>query len=469
MSARAELLATLRTQASRLGERPLLVAGERGVSGTEFLALLAEKVHRYQGAGIGAGAVAGIQAWPPAEFLSDLFAVIGTGAVAVPLPRRLTAWGLERAEALLPFTHLLVAPGTGFGLGPVVAHAGGRVLSLNTARSGEGPRQAATAQLTSGTTGRPRAALRTAAALLAEAAAYRDTLELDDGQVLGCAVPLHHAYGFGLCALAAPLAGVCVHHLSAERPRVLLRELAGRGITLFPGVPPMLRVLAGAATTMVGTDFLTAGMPLDARTADLVTGRLGARLGQVYGTTETGPICVRPPGANPANGAVGPPLPGVEVLLAEPPVAVLTAGGLTGAGLVTVRSPGLMSGYAHDTTPLTGHFTTGDLARWSGGELVLAGRVSTCLNVAGIKVSPEEIEAVLLAYPAVSSCLVSGMDDPLLGQRITALVTPATVDLASLAAFCRERLEPALLPHRLTAVDSLATTETGKVLRDQPV
>ncbi|MCO1574287.1 acyl--CoA ligase [Crossiella sp. SN42] len=469
MSARAELLDTLRAQAARLGERPLVVTGEHSLSGTEFLALLAEKARRYQGAGIGGGAVVGIQAWPPAEFLSDLFAAIGTGAVAVPLPRRLTAWGLERAEALLPLTHLVVAPGTGFGLGPVIAQAGARVLSLNTARSGEGPPQAATAQITSGTTGRPRAALRSAEALLAEAAAYRDTLELGEGQVLGCSVPLHHAYGFGLCALAAPLAGVCVHHLSAERPRVLLRELAARGITLFPGVPPMLRVLASAATTVAGTDFLTAGMPLDARTADLVTGRLGARLGQVYGTTETGPICVRPPGPRAADGSVGPPLPGVEVLLAKPPVDALTAGGLTGAGLVTVRSPSLMSGYANDTTPLTGHFATGDLARWSGGELVLAGRVSTCLNVAGIKVSPEEIEAVLLAFPAVSACLVSGMDDPLLGQRITALVTPATVDLAALAAFCRERLEPALLPHRITAVASLVTTETGKVLRDQPV
>lgn len=138
-------------------------------------------------------------------------------------------------------------------------------------------------------------------------------------------------------------------------------------------------------------------------------------------------------------------------------------------GLVTVNSPSMMLGYADgetvDATPLRDGFTTGDLARWEGRELVLAGRLSTSINVAGAKVSPEEIEAVLLAFPDVASCLVSGVDDPVLGQRISATVTPDTVDLDKLDHFCRERLSPSWVPHAFASVAELPTTETGKVIR----
>lgn len=138
-------------------------------------------------------------------------------------------------------------------------------------------------------------------------------------------------------------------------------------------------------------------------------------------------------------------------------------------GLVTVRSPSMMLGYAEgdavDAAVLRDGFTTGDLARWEGPDLVLAGRLSTSINVAGAKVSPEEIEAVLLAFPDVATCLVAGVDDPVLGQRISATVTPDTVDLDKLERFCRERLSPSWVPHAFASRAELPTTETGKVIR----
>ncbi|MGA4844874.1 class I adenylate-forming enzyme family protein [Streptomyces sp. G5(2025)] len=472
-AARAELLSLLRAQGARAGGAPLVSDD----SGTTSAAQLAERVdaraRTLREAGVGPGTLVGTVAWPAAEFIGDVFAIITTGAVAVPLPRRLTPWELQRIQERCPLD-FLSAPSSSSAFPATAAGEGQRILSVGR----EGARrpafeEAATAQITSGTTGYPRVALRSAAALLAEAEHYRTALALGPKSRLLCPVPLQHAYGFGLCAVAAALAGAPVRCTTPDKPRLLLRELAAGDVTLFVGVPPMLRLLAKAARTRPhdgpAIGFLSAGMALDAHTAELVATRLGGHVGQVYGTTETGPICVSRPAPWQA-GVSGPgaPLPGVRVQLSPVPGAGDGAGDAV-TGLVTVRSPSMMLGYAEggavDATPLRDGFTTGDLARWEGRDLVLAGRLSTSLNVAGAKVSPEEIEAVLLAFPDVATCLVSGVDDPALGQRISATVTPDTVDLDKLERFCRERLSPSWVPHIFASRTELPTTETGKVIR----
>ena len=231
----------------------------------------------------------------------------------------MSEWERERTEALAAATHLAAPLDWPLlpGIGDVVA---GRRLIVRKppgeAMAGEAlAGGAASAQLTSGTSGNTRVALRPVSALLAEAENYRTALDLAPGTVLACPVPLHHAYGFGLAALAAPLAGATTLITSADRPRMLLRALDQHDVTLFAGVPPMLRLLAEAATSRptrrIG--YLTAGMPLDPRTAELVGTVLGGWLGEVYGTTETGPICVRPPVPWQNARSLGQPLPGVRV------------------------------------------------------------------------------------------------------------------------------------------------------------
>ncbi|MFI7498560.1 class I adenylate-forming enzyme family protein [Streptomyces sp. NPDC049687] len=476
-AARAELLSLLRDRAARLGDTPLISDGSGSVGAAQLVERVAAKARALRKAGVGPGVLVGTVGGPAAEFVSDVFAVISTGAVAVPLSRRLTPWEMRRLGERCRLDFLWAPQDSPLAFPFTAADSGARRLSGAGKAGREGPRrhafdEAATAQITSGTTGHPRVALRSAAALLAEAENYRTALQLGPESRLLCPVPLQHAYGFGLCALAAPLAGAHVRCLTPDRPRLLLRELADDAVTLFVGVPPMLRLLAKSARSRPrdgrAVGFLSAGMALDPHTAELVADRLGGQVGQVYGTTETGPICVsRPAPWDPGLAGPGPLLPGVEVGLSPVPETGEGHGGST--GLVTVTSPSTMLGYAEgdgvDATALRDGFTTGDLARWEGRRLVLVGRLSTSINVAGAKVSPEEIEAVLLAFPEVASCLVSGADDPVLGQRIVATVTPDTVDLEKLGRFCRERLSPSWVPHAFAAVAQLPTTETGKVIR----
>jgi acyl-CoA synthetase (AMP-forming)/AMP-acid ligase II len=139
-------------------------------------------------------------------------------------------------------------------------------------------------------------------------------------------------------------------------------------------------------------------------------------------------------------------------------------------GIVTVSSQALFEGYLcpsgiDDAAVRTGWFTTGDRACWRGDQLELLGRLSSAINVAGVKVSAEEIEAAVLQFPAVRSVLVTGIDDALTFQRIKACVTPADIDLEALRRFCEERLSPAKRPSYYEAVTALATTPSGKVIR----
>jgi acyl-CoA synthetase (AMP-forming)/AMP-acid ligase II len=516
-------LQLLRELAAR-SPRAVVFAEDAGNTTRQALVEIVEaRLAAYRQAGIGPGCRVGAVAWPAASFAADVLAVLALEAVVVPLPRLLSEWERERAEALAAPTHLAAPLDWPLlpGMGEVAAD---RRLIARRPPGEVTPGGAAVAQLTSGTSGTTRVALRQVAALLGEAENYRVALDLAPGTVLACPVPLHHAYGFGLAVLAGPLAGVTTLVTGADRPRVLLRALDQYGVTLVAGVPPMLRLLAEAATSRPDRriGYLTAGMPLDPRTSELVGTVLGGWLGEVYGTTETGPICVRPPAPWQNAGCLGQPLPGVRVdirpLSDRPERGPVPAppetysapkapsrggapargqlwgewrgsprllgrdspmlGGVTGgtapggdtvSGLAVIHSPIAMSGYLHqdqvDAAAVADGFVVGDIVRRSADGLVIIGRLANCVNVGGAKVSPEEIEAVLLEFPAVRSCLVDGVPDERLGQRIRATVTPSDVDLSALQSFCRQRLSGAKLPSRFVGIETLETTATGKVIR----
>ena len=465
-------LELLREAAAR-SPQTVLFAEEAGNTTAQDLVDLAEtRLDAYRRTGIGPGHRVGTVAWPAASFVADVLAVLALEAVVVPLPRQMSEWELERNEELAAVTYLAAPLNWPLlpGAGSVVA--GERLI----ARKPPGlvpPGGAASAQLTSGTSGRTKVALRPVSALIAEAENYQRALDMGPGTVLACPVPLHHAYGFGLAALAAPLAGATTVIASADRPGMLSRALNEQGVTLVAGVTPLLRLLAEAATSRPERriDYLSAGMPMDPRTAELVGTKLGGWLGEVYGTTETGPICVRPPVPWQDAQSLGQPLEGVQVDLRPLEPGHDAADSLS--GLVAVRSLTAMTGYLYpdrvDGAPVADGFVTGDIGRMTPDGLVIVGRLANCVNVGGTKVSVEEVEAVLLEFPTVRSCLVAGEPDEWRGQRISATVTPADVDLSALRAFCRLRLSGPKQPSRFVSVDNLETTATGKVIRGQAV
>jgi acyl-CoA synthetase (AMP-forming)/AMP-acid ligase II len=155
-------------------------------------------------------------------------------------------------------------------------------------------------------------------------------------------------------------------------------------------------------------------------------------------------------------GSVGRPLPGVRVRIVTPGTKDPVEVGEVGEILVNS---------VHNVTP--GWLRTGDLARADAeGYLYAEGRLSDTINRHGEKFAPLEIDAVLRRHPAVSDVAVTGIPDRDAGERVEAAVVLASPSTeAELREFCRERLARFKVPARITFVDDIPYSETGKVNR----
>ena len=142
-------------------------------------------------------------------------------------------------------------------------------------------------------------------------------------------------------------------------------------------------------------------------------------------------------------------------------------------GQLALRGPGMFAGYLspprrRDEVLREGWFLTGDLAhRDDAGRIVLDGRTSSVIHVAGHKVFPEEVAAVLDQHPAVLRSRVTTRPHPQLGEVVHAEVqlrrgSPPTTS-EDILAFCRRRLSNHKVPTSLDFVAELNLTSSGKV------
>jgi acyl-coenzyme A synthetase/AMP-(fatty) acid ligase len=171
--------------------------------------------------------------------------------------------------------------------------------------------------------------------------------------------------------------------------------------------------------------------------------------------------------------------------LAGFPAAFLGAQGIVGlkveGGTLRIRSPRAARGYLGDGPQLIdpeGFVDTGDLVEQRGERIGFLGRASGVINVGGLKVHPEEVEAVINRCPGVRMSRVRGRRSPITGQILIAEVAPEDPKAASGEAAetlrqaileqCRAVLAPYKAPAVLRFVDSLPVTAGGKLERSSP-
>jgi acyl-CoA synthetase (AMP-forming)/AMP-acid ligase II len=167
--------------------------------------------------------------------------------------------------------------------------------------------------------------------------------------------------------------------------------------------------------------------------------------------------------------AIGRPVEGFEAKIVDEAMRLLPEGE---TGQLALRGPGMFSGYLNPPRSRAevlhdGWFLTGDLAhRDSGGRIVLDGRTTSVIHVAGHKVFPEEVAAVLDHHPAVLRSRVSARAHPQMGEAIHADVQLRPGQAATsedIIAFCRRRLSSQKVPATLEMVAEITTTASGKV------
>jgi acyl-coenzyme A synthetase/AMP-(fatty) acid ligase len=189
-----------------------------------------------------------------------------------------------------------------------------------------------------------------------------------------------------------------------------------------------------------------------------------------YGATETGGVAVAPAYAiADVPGAVGFVTPGAEVEIIDHVGNVLAA---DAEGAVRIRTAQIATGYVGNPPEAKsafrdGWFYPGDVGLLrSDGLLVIRGRETNVLNVAGDKVRPELVEEVLASSgPVVEAAAFIRANDLGIAELWAAVVARSTIDEKALRSLCEARLGPAFVPSRFVVVDALPRNEGGKLER----
>jgi acyl-CoA synthetase (AMP-forming)/AMP-acid ligase II len=216
---------------------------------------------------------------------------------------------------------------------------------------------------------------------------------------------------------------------------------------------------------------LSGAAPLDAELARACSRRLGCEVVQGYGLTETSPVThATPVGAPPNPGSIGPLVPGTEARVVD--VTTGDDGGPGSPGELLVRGPQVMKGYLHNDAATAGALgdgwlRTGDVVTVDAdGWFTVVDRIKELIKVRGHQVAPAELEALLVAHPAVSDACVIGVPDEEIGEAPKAFVVLSKhVALEELQRYVAERVARHKRILHLEEVDAIPKSPSGKILR----
>lgn len=337
---------------------------------------------------------------------------------------------------------------------------------------------------TSGTSGKPRGAMVSHRALIAnteQIARLQPPAMTPDDVCLGL-LPMFHIYGLNCVLGQAVRQGATVVLVDGFDPSGLLDLIVDEGVTNVPLAPPVIAAWAGrddlAEKLTRVTTILSGASALDPDLAEAFRASSGHAIEQGYGLTETSPVIATthgsPRGADDQvkHGSVGRPLPGIELRIVD------AGGGDAAPGdpaEIWVRGDNLFSGYwpdGVDGPDDDGWYPTGDVGYLDDdGDLTLVDRLRELVIVSGFNVYPFEVEDVIAEVDGVGQVAVVGLPDEETGEAVVAFVVPArdapaeAVLLEAVDAHCRTRLARFKQPRRTIVVTGLPHSATGKVAK----
>jgi long-chain acyl-CoA synthetase len=298
-------------------------------------------------------------------------------------------------------------------------------------------------------------------------------------QVMIAALPLYHVYALTCnCLYMMRIGGCCVLIANPRDIGGFVAVLRKTRFTIITGVNTLYNALA-EAPDISKVDFShlmtsnAGGMAVQEAVAGKWKALTGSVISEGYGLSETSPVVTANRGKPEAfSGTIGVPVPSTEVSLRAPEDGAEVPVGSPGE--LCVRGPQVMQGYwqaPHATAAVfypDGFFRTGDVATMSpDGQFRIVDRIKDMISVSGLKVTPNEIEAVIASHPEVIETAVIGLPDPHSGEAVTAYVVSRSLNLTEdvVRAWCRERLAAYKVPRHVVFRESLPKSNVGKVLR----
>jgi malonyl-CoA/methylmalonyl-CoA synthetase len=330
---------------------------------------------------------------------------------------------------------------------------------------------------TSGTTGRSKGAMLTHGNLRSNAEALVETWRFTADDVLIHALPIFHTHGLFVATNVSLMSGGSMIFLPKFEAGEVLRLMPGA--TAFMGVPTFYtRLLDHPGLTREATAgmrlFVSGSAPLLAETHRKFGELTGHAILERYGMTETGMNTSNPYDGDRIPGAVGFPLPGVEMRVSDPESgrALVT----DEVGVLEVRGPNVFKGYWEmpEKTKAEfrddGFFVTGDLGRIDQrGYVWILGRGKDLVITGGYNVYPKEVELEIDAIGGIVESAVIGLPHPDFGEAVTAVVVPGDGKPPSEDDILRElrsRLAAYKCPKRIVFLDELPRNTMAKVQKN---
>jgi len=299
-------------------------------------------------------------------------------------------------------------------------------------------------KVTSGSDGLPNAVECRAEHLIADGEQIIATMKIRPGDRNLAAIPLGHSYGLGNLVMPLLLQGTAMVCAAEYVPRQLVEWIGRYGVTVFPAVPALFRVLAalppGPQLAPLRT-AISAGAVLSPDVARAFFERYGVKIHNFYGSSETGGICYDRTGSASLSGrSVGKPLEGVSISLLK--------------GRIQVKSGAVAKS--------GGQWLLNDGGEWNRrGELVLLGRLGQSANIGGKKVHPLEVGRMLRSLSGVTDAAVWIQQGR--GRHFLAAGVETTLSRAKMERALADRLPAWQMPKCYFLAKKLPRTARGKL------
>lgn len=446
--------------------------------------------------GFGKGDVLGIYASNCPDYAIALLAVVALGGIVTPvshlatcdeLNRQLTDAGasfLLTTPALLDTAHAAMDARALRGIF-VIGKAPGATSfddlrcksSIAFEVSIDPAHDVVVLPYSSGTTGGPKGVMLTHRNLVANICQMDVPQHQREDDVVFCLPPFSHQYGLFL-VLWTLASGATLVSLPRFDLAGFLGGVERQRVTRAYLVPPVILALANDPI-VDQFDLSTLGV-INSGAAPLSTDlirrcgkRLSCRIIQGLGMTEASPVthAQRVHDESPKLGAIGTCVPNTECKVID--VESGTELGPNQQGELWIRGPQVMAGYLNrpDATAQTvtsdGWLRTGDLGfADDDGEFTIIDRLKELIKYKAYQVAPAELEAILIAHPAVSDCAVIPSPDERAGEVPKAFIVLRGVATAdALMAYVAEQVAPYKKVRRLEFVDQIPKSPSGKILR----
>ena len=472
-----------------------------GLDGTSYTyAALRERIHRLAGAlaaeGVGPGAVVALMASNCPDYAVVFHAVAVAGATLTTVNPTYTpeevrfqlidsraTWAIC-VDAALPVLQEAIS-GTeveqvvtmGEGIGSVRSLA-----SLDAESIAQVPIDVATHVVvlpySSGTTGLPKGVMLSHRNLVANLLQTQGVLAFEDDESAIAFMPFFHIYGMQV--LMNALLAYCVEVVTLPRFDLVkvLDLIQTQRITRLFVVPPI--VLALAKHPIVDNydlsslrHIMSGAAPMGAEITQEAESRVGCPIGQGYGMTELSPVSHVAEVGDVCYGSSGRLAPNTECRIVDVETGVDCPAGEPGE--MWVRGPQVMLGYLNNAeatadmiTP-DGWLRTGDISIVDeAGYMTVVDRLKELIKVKGFQVAPAELEALLLAHPAIADAAVIGVLDEESGEIPKAFVVlrePGAMSSQDVESYISGRVTAYKRVRQVEFVESIPKSASGKILR----